>query len=281
MQTLSLEMIRSGTVPLTSGLEIGFADHVLAITLNRESKKNAITYDMYLAIVELLNLAKNAQDVRCVLFNATGSIFTAGHDVSGFTQGLKLAYDEKPSYLFMQCLANFPKPVVAALNGNAIGIGATMLFHCDLVYAVPDCLLVFPFTGMGLIPEFASTTYLPLLLGHRKAMALLLHDRKCSAAQAVEWGIVNETIPIDQMSRAISDALADIVALSPDAVEQIAVKSPKPASRASGDQTGSADVSCTTAVAGRAKQAGGDQTENLGPLKPASSQPVEPRMTIS
>src|SRR5690606_12867885 len=124
MQKLSLEAIQSAGSELASGLEIGFTDHVLAITLNRESKRNAITYDMYCTIIDLLNFAKDEQGVRCVLFKGSGAIFTAGHDVRGFGQGLTLAYDEKPSYLFMQCLADFPKPVIAVLNGDAIGIGA-------------------------------------------------------------------------------------------------------------------------------------------------------------
>jgi enoyl-CoA hydratase/carnithine racemase len=193
-------------------------DHVMTIRLNREGKRNSITYAMYRALVALIASAEQDAAIRCLVFASTGSIFTAGHDVSGFTQGMDLAYDEKPSFLFMEALSNFPKPVIAALNGDAVGIGATMLFHCDLVYAVPDCRLVFPFAEMGLIPEFASSYFLPQLIGHKRAMALLLKERRCGVDEAVRLGIVNETVPPEVLSAHVAETAAGIAALSPDAV---------------------------------------------------------------
>ncbi len=193
-------------------------DHVMTIRLNREGKRNSITYAMYRALVALIASAERDDTVRCLVFASTGSIFTAGHDVSGFTKGMDLAYDEKPSFLFMEALSNFPKPVIAAVNGDAVGIGATMLFHCDLVYAVPDCRLVFPFAEMGLIPEFASSYFLPQLMGHKRAMSLLLKDRRCAIDEAVRLGIVNETVPPEALSAHVAETAAGIAALSPDAV---------------------------------------------------------------
>ncbi|WP_321393856.1 enoyl-CoA hydratase/isomerase family protein [Emcibacter sp.] len=205
--------------PVT-GLELGVSDNVLTVRLDREKKRNSITYDMYDAITEALRMAEAEDEIRAVLFTASGSIFTAGHDVGGFSRGLDLAYDEKPSYSFMQTLSRFPKPVVAAVNGDAVGIGATLLLHCDLVYAVPDCRIIFPFIKMGLVPEFASTYFLPRLLGYKKAMSLFLREGGCSAEQALEWGIFNELVPSARLQDYVADVLKGLVKLSPDAVMQ-------------------------------------------------------------
>lgn len=202
----------------SDGPEITVADNVMTIKFDRENKRNSITYDMYHALTNSLTHAKQDETIRCVLLTSSGSTFSSGHDVGGFTQGMDLAYDEKPSYAFMKCLSDFPKPVIAALNGDAVGIGATMLFHCDFVYAVPDCHLVFPFAEMGLIPEFASTAYLPQLIGHRKAMTLLLKDRRCTAEEAVEMGIINKTVSREDLAACVAETLTRISALSPEAV---------------------------------------------------------------
>lgn len=199
-------------------LVVTVLDHVMTIRLNREGKRNSMTYAMYRALVELIASAERDDAVRCLILASTGSIFTAGHDVGGFTQGMDLAYDEKPSFLFMESLSNFPKPVIAALNGDAVGIGATMLLHCDMVYAVPDCRLVFPFAEMGLIPEFASSYFLPQLMGHKRAMALLLKERRCGIDEAVRLGIVNETVSPEDLVDHVAAVAAGIAALSPDAV---------------------------------------------------------------
>lgn len=199
-------------------LDVTVADQIMTIRLNRESKRNSISYDMYRQLVDLLKFAEHGEDIRCVLFASTGAIFTAGHDVGGFAQGLDMAYDEKPSYLFMKALADFPKPVAAVLNGNAVGIGATMLFHCDLVYAVSEARIAFPFADMGLIPEFASSLLLPQMAGHRRAMAILLHDRGCDMETAVNLGLVNEVVPRDELEPRALQILRGIAALSPDAV---------------------------------------------------------------
>ncbi|OCC25621.1 enoyl-CoA hydratase [Croceicoccus estronivorus] len=202
----------------TEGLSISASDRVLTIRLDREEKRNAITYDMYVAITQVLALAATDGDVSCVLFTGSGTTFSGGHDVGGFTRGLSIAPEEKPSFAFMQALSMFPKPVIAALNGNAVGIAATMLLHCDLVFAVPDCRLVFPFTKMGLIPEFASTHFLPRLIGHQRAMALFLTQGQCTAERAVEWGIINATVPAAEMLGVIAETTATISGLSLEAV---------------------------------------------------------------
>ena len=127
--------------PNSDGLDIVVADNVMTIRFDREHKRNSITYDMYRVLTASLKRAERDEQIRCILLTSSGPPFSSGHDVGGFSQGMDLAYDEKPSFAFMECLSAFPKPVVAALNGDAVGIGATMLFHCDFVYAVPDCHL--------------------------------------------------------------------------------------------------------------------------------------------
>lgn len=215
---MTSEPVESAASPQRTGLEVTIDARVMTIRFSREHKRNSITYDMYREMVALLTMAENQPEISCVLFASTGSIFTSGHDVSGFSQGLGMAYDEKPSYLFMQKLSAFPKPVVAALNGNAVGIGATMLLHCDLVYAVPEARLVFPFVDIGLIPEFASSHYLPQLMGHRRAMSLLLLDKGCRAEDAVQLGLVNETVARDELQARADSATATIASLSIEAV---------------------------------------------------------------
>ncbi|MFA5964585.1 MAG: enoyl-CoA hydratase-related protein [Sphingomonas sp.] len=214
------ELHAQSTWPETDGLSIALSNQVLTIRLDHPDKRNAITYDMYSAITERLRAAAEDPGVRCVVIAATGAIFTGGHDISGFARGLDLAPEEKPSFAFMQTLARFPKPVIAAVNGDAVGIGATMLLHCDLVYAVPEARIVFPFVDMGLVPEFAATHWLPRMIGHRRAMALFLCEGRCSAQRALEWGIVNETHPADQLAGHVSRAAARIAGLSPEAVRQ-------------------------------------------------------------
>ncbi len=201
-----------------TGIEVAVADRIMTIRLSRESKRNAISYDMYRRLVALLDIAEHDEDISCVLFASTGAIFTAGHDVAGFAQGLEMAYDEKPSFHFMKALVDFPKPIAAALNGNAVGIGATMLLHCDMVYGVPEARIVFPFADMGLIPEFASSLLLPRLAGHRRAMAILLNERGCDMRTAVDLGLVNEAVPREELEAHALRVLGGIAALSLDAV---------------------------------------------------------------
>ena len=202
------------------GLGVGLANSILTIAFDRPDKRNAITYGMYEAITRMLASASDDDAVRAILFTGRGEIFTAGHDVSGFARGLSLKVEEKPSFGFMQVLSTFPKPVIAAVNGDAVGIGATMLFHCDFVHAASHARLKFPFMQMGLIPEFGTTLLGPRLFGHKAAMDLFMLDGWCSAERAVELGIANRAVPAgDLMDSALSTGQA-VAALSPEAVRE-------------------------------------------------------------
>jgi enoyl-CoA hydratase/carnithine racemase len=202
------------------GLSVAMVESVLTIAFDRPLKRNAMTYEMYDAMTGMLDAASRDNAVCAVLFTGKGEIFTAGHDVSGFARGLSLQPEEKPSFGFMHVLSSFAKPVIAAVNGDAVGIGATMLFHCDFVYAANHARLKFPFMQMGLIPEFGTTFLGPRLFGHKAAMDLFILDGWCSAGRAVELGIANRAVPLDGLMDHALSAGQSIARLSPDAVRE-------------------------------------------------------------
>lgn len=191
---------------------------ILTITLNRPEKKNAITYAMYDRLCQVLADSAVNSDVRVVVLTANGDYFTAGNDLGAFQSGADLKYYEKPAFRFMNTLASFPKPVIAAVNGHAIGIGVTMLLHCDLVYAGIDCQFKLPFLNLGLVPEFGSTVLLPQMMGHAKAAELLFLGEKFDATRAAEFGLVNKALPLTAVLTHARNA-ANSIALKPvDAV---------------------------------------------------------------
>ncbi|CAM3624560.1 enoyl-CoA hydratase [Isoptericola cucumis] len=167
---------------------------VATVTLNRPAKKNALTTTMYAALADALQAAELDADVRAVVLRGDETVFCAGNDVADFLDHPQ-AGPEAPAYRFLRAIARFPKPVVAAVCGPAVGIGATMLLHCDLVYAGESATLLFPFVDLGLVPEAGSSLLLPELVGrHRAAEALLLGD-PIPAAAALDAGLVNQVLP--------------------------------------------------------------------------------------
>ncbi len=167
---------------------------VATLTFNRPDKKNAITGEMYEAIVRHLRESAADKAVRAVLFAGAGSAFTAGNDLKDFGDP-KFARPDSPVLSFMQSLATFDKPVVAAVHGTAVGIGVTMLLHCDLVYVAEGTTFSMPFVNLGLVPEFGSTLLLPLAAGKACAAEKLLLGRPFDAAEAVAMGIANAVLP--------------------------------------------------------------------------------------
>ncbi len=175
------------------------AKGVLNITLNRPEKRNAITYPMYRFLTELFSHANRDDDIRVVVVTGSGNYFTSGNDVNAFKSGANLAYHEKPAFHFMNALATFKKPVIAAVNGDAVGIGVTMLLHCDFIYATEGSSFRMPFIDLGLVPEFGSTLILTTTLGHPKAAQLLMTGDAFSCEQALALGIVSEVLTNDQL----------------------------------------------------------------------------------
>jgi enoyl-CoA hydratase/carnithine racemase len=204
---------------MTEHVQVSTADGVLTIRMYRPEKKNALTRAMYFAMDQALELAERTEDIRVVLITGSGDSYTAGNDISDFRQS---SPHEEPSgaSMFGDRIVGFAKPVVAAVNGLAVGIGATMLLHCDLVYACEQARFRFPFVDLGLVPEMASSLLLPRLAGYHRAAELFLLGRFFSAAEAKAAGLVNHVLPpAELLGHALAAARA-ISAKSPQAVAQ-------------------------------------------------------------
>lgn len=193
-------------------------DGVLTLQIRRPEKKNALTRSMYRALADGLRGADGDDEVRVVLIRGEEDCFTSGNDVNDFVN-VPDTGEERPSVQFMNAISGARKPVVAAVGGLAIGIGTTMLFHCDLVYASENAYLQLPFTRLGLCPEAGSSYLLPLIAGHQRASELLLLGERFSAQKAREFGIVNEVLPdAGYLEHAMNRAL-ELAALPADAVQ--------------------------------------------------------------
>ncbi|BAN50378.1 enoyl-CoA hydratase [Metapseudomonas resinovorans] len=166
---------------------------LLTLRMNRPDKMNALTREMYSGMAEVLEGAREDASVRAVLITGNETCFTSGNDIVDFLQEPPSGMDS-PVFRFMRALFDFPKPVVAAVSGPAVGIGTTLLLHCDLVYVSSDAKLKMPFVNLGLCPEFGSSLILPRLLGHAKAAELLLLGEGFSGEQAASWGIANASL---------------------------------------------------------------------------------------
>ena len=168
---------------------------VATLEIARPEKKNAITVEMYQAMADAVNAAAEDAKVRALLITGQPGIFTSGNDLQDFLSRPRPNDDSAPVFQFMRALVACDKPVVAAVTGAAIGIGTTMLLHCDLVYVADDARLAMPFASLGLVPEFASSVLVPQLMGARRATPTLLLGDPFTGEQAVEWGIANAVLP--------------------------------------------------------------------------------------
>lgn len=167
---------------------------VLELVINRPERKNALSMAMYLELATQLRRAAEDGSVRVVVITGAGGCFTSGNDLEDFAQGEKAIQPEAPLPQFMEALFSFPKPVVVAVEGVAVGIGTTMLLHCDLVFASPGSEFRLPFAKLGLCPEFGSSLLLPRLVGHAKASEWLLLGKPFDAAAAAAAGLVNRVV---------------------------------------------------------------------------------------
>jgi len=192
---------------------------LLTLQLNRPDKKNALTRAMYTLLAEALEQADADADVRSVLIQGSSECFTAGNDIADFLEQPPSDLDSSPFH-FMKSLLNCRKPVIAAVAGAAVGIGTTLLLHCDLVYISRDARLRMPFVNLGLCPEFGSSLILPRLLGHAKAAELLLLGEGFSGEQAAAWGIATEALGSGEAALAKAREMAErFENLAPGAVQ--------------------------------------------------------------
>lgn len=167
---------------------------VCSITFNRLDKKNSITAAMYGAMADALQAAQDDAAVRVVVFQGHETIFSAGNDIADFLNQPP-AGEGAPVFRFLRGLAAFPKPVLAAVCGPAVGIGTTLLFHCDLVYAGDNAAFSMPFVNLGLCPEAASSLLVPQMMGYHRAAEALLLGEPFMAEAALEVGLVNKVLP--------------------------------------------------------------------------------------
>ena len=174
---------------------------VLTLRLNRAEKKNSITQALYSALADAINAAATDTSVRVIVIAGSGDSFTSGNDMVDFIKvaGSGGGGGDSAVIRFMNALAAFPKPVVAAVNGLAIGVGVTLLLHCDLIYAGEGSRFTLPFVNIGIVPEYASTYLLPRIMGHARAMELVMFGEAFTAEHAKECGLVNEVLPNDQV----------------------------------------------------------------------------------
>lgn len=179
---------------------------IVRIRLNRPAKKNAFTQDMYTVCNEALKAADNDSSVHAVLFESSGDSFSAGNDLNDFLSTENLD-ESAPPFQFLHTLARVEVPIVAAVNGLAIGIGTTLLLHCDIVYSSDDAVFALPFVQLGLLPEAASSLLLPQISGYQKAAELLLLGESFDAQSAQQAGFVNHIVSLERLSIVVDETL--------------------------------------------------------------------------
>lgn len=173
---------------------------VLTLTFNRAQKKNSITVDMYQQLADSLNVAATDTAIRVVVFQGHEAIFSAGNDLGDF-MNVPPAGDESSVFQFLRAIASFPKPLIAAVCGPAVGIGTTLLLHCDLVIAGDNAAFSMPFVNLGLCPEAASSLLVPQMMGYHRAAEALLLGEPFMAEAALEVGLVNRVVPPSEATR--------------------------------------------------------------------------------
>jgi enoyl-CoA hydratase/carnithine racemase len=192
---------------------------VATIEIARPEKKNALTVEMYQAMADALDAAREDAKVRAVLITGQPGIFTSGNDLQDFMNRPRQGMDS-PVFRFMRALLDCDKPVIAAVTGAAIGIGTTMLLHCDFVYVADDARLAMPFVSLGLVPEFASSFVVPALMGQRRAAEKLLLGDPFTAETAVECGIANAVLPAGEVAAHARRVAERFLTLPPGAVRE-------------------------------------------------------------
>lgn len=185
---------------------------VLEIQFNRADKKNALTNAMYQAVQTAMEQAKSDDNIRVILFTSTGDFFTAGNDLVDFLTKAENDDAELNALDFVQLLGDYPKPIVAAVTGSGVGIGLTLLLHCDLVYIVENAKLLAPFVDLSLVPEAGSTLLLTQKIGYQRAFEVFVMGEKITGIQAVELGLANQAFATSDEVLSTARQKAEILA---------------------------------------------------------------------
>ena len=199
---------------MTDHIKIEHKDHILTLTFARPDKKNAITNAMYGKLADALIAAETDKAIRVIVLRGEGDMFTAGNDVGEFAMMATGAInDERHVSRFVEAIARSTLPLVAAVQGRAVGIGTTMLLHCDFVVLGEDAKLSTPFVGLALVPEAASSLLLPLRIGYARAYEMFALGEAMSAATALQLGIANRVVPLDRLHAEAASVAARLAKL--------------------------------------------------------------------
>ncbi len=204
----------------TDFLAVSLQDGVLSICLDRPDKRNALTNAMYGAMADALERAAAEEAVRCVLITGNGGAFTAGNDVGDFVRiaSGELKRADLQVHRFLDALSRLDRPVVAAVEGPAVGVGTTLLLHCDLVYLSETAILSTPFVDLALVPEAASSLLLPARIGHARAFAMFALGESLSAHDALTLGLANRVLAQAELLPHARAAACALAAKAPEAV---------------------------------------------------------------
>src|SRR5213594_4120428 len=192
--------------------------NILRIQLNRPERKNAMTSAMYITLADLLNNAAKDDQVRVVLWHGAGDSFSAGNDIQDFLKNPPGA-GESPQARLIEALINFDKPIVAAVQGAAIGGGTTVLTHCDFVFAGESAKFQLPFINLALVPEFGSSCTIPARAGYLRAAELILTGQSFDARRAVELGLVTRVVPNQELLATATDTAQKLAQKAPAALQ--------------------------------------------------------------
>ena len=195
---------------------------VLALTLARPERRNAITVAMYAALADAIEGAADGPSIRLITIEGQGDDFTSGNDLADFLNELPQADsgEDIPVWRLLRALAVNQVPLIAAVHGNVVGIGTTMLFHCDFVLAEEGSRFVMPFVDLGLVPEAASSLLMPRLAGRRRAARYILLGERFGADEALDMGLAGNKVPAGQLKTALDKLVAALLAKPPEALRQ-------------------------------------------------------------
>ncbi len=203
---------------MSAHVEIAVQGAVQTLRLNRPDKKNALTGEMYKALADALKASDASPDIAVTVFFGQPGIFCAGNDLFGFLATAQGGGDAIQGFTFIQTLAGREKPLIAAVDGPAVGIGTTLMLHCDLVFASPRAVFQTPFVNLGLVPEAASSLLGPRVMGHSRAFELLVMGEPFTADRAREAGFVNHVVPPEALESAAMTAAEALAAKPREAV---------------------------------------------------------------
>jgi len=205
---------------MTDHIQTSLDNQILTLTINRPERKNALTQAMYGAMADAIVGANDDKAVRAIIITGEGDMFTAGNDLGDFASDMERSSGEPPVTRFLNAIRDAEKPLIAAVNGPAIGVGLTMLLHCDIAYAAESANFRAPFTALGLVPEAGSSLLLPLSVGNSMANEILLAGRILTAQEALDCGLVSRLVPDAGLMAAATACAQQVAAAAPTAIRR-------------------------------------------------------------